>query len=881
MIKGDLVRKQTLTGNVAISGSVVVKDEQEKSIDIVENGEYSVTPDSNKTLSEVNISVNIPSDAKEEQEKTLDVKTNGKHEVEPDNGKVLSKVTVNVDVDNGGVDTSDATVTADDLAKDVVAYGEGGKRVVGSVSTFESGSVATTLVQEVTEDSYRFGFETTLNQSALFRDGSSIQLRMDKTSFGNATASDVVKGKTFTSSNGLNVEGTHVDKEEQTKKAKYTGNGTYTITPDSGKTLSSASIEVEVPSDAKEEEVKNVEYTTNGSKTITPSSGKAISQVNVQVNVQPKLQEKSTNKNGDVVADSGYDGLSKVSVNVPEKVPTLQDKTITENGTYSADNGYDGLGNVTVNVESEGGIDTSDATVTENDMPQGVTAYGKEGVKITGVLPVEKGKTCSNVNDVSFVNNSIRVYKNKAFEQRTVMETNSYVAMHVPSSNFGNATASDVANGKTFTSADGYKVVGTHIDKEEQTKNAKYEGNGKYTITPDNEKTLSSVIVEVAVPSDAKEEEEKNVEYTTNGDKVITPTDGKVISKVNVKVNVPQLDTSDATATASDLAEGKTSYANGKKMTGSVPVVNSGSNASGTFGGFNTSTSGKLGVNIKTESDKLLRGNSGLSTEIEYSQFGTATASDVAKGKTFTSSDGLQVVGTHECSGGGGVDTSDATVTAEDMAKAVVAYGKDGQRVVGNVTTFESGSVVSTLAQELTDDGRKYSFRTTLTTGALLRPGCVLSLEKYKSDFGTATADKVLEGETFTSADGLKQTGTMKASSGVTLPDGAVVIQKVIGAEASTQVGSGYSLSITYGSDVEINDSLALEFVGSTQPLGSISDSTNFSVLQGKYIRSGSGTTGKYYYIPDGSTFTVGGSNYSKTLTCDRAQSVTIQKVTV
>lgn len=32
--------------------------------------------------------------------------------------------------------------------------------------------------------------------------------------------------------------------------------------------------------------------------------------------------------------------------------PTLQDKTITENGTYSADSGYDGLGTVTVEVES-------------------------------------------------------------------------------------------------------------------------------------------------------------------------------------------------------------------------------------------------------------------------------------------------------------------------------------------------------------------------------------------------------------------------------------------------------------------------------------------------------------------------------------------------
>ena len=45
--------------------------------------------------------------------------------------------------------------------------------------------------------------------------------------------------------------------------------------------------------------------------------------------------------------------------NLPEAgggsvAPTLQDKTVTENGTYTADSGYDGLGTVTVNVASSG-----------------------------------------------------------------------------------------------------------------------------------------------------------------------------------------------------------------------------------------------------------------------------------------------------------------------------------------------------------------------------------------------------------------------------------------------------------------------------------------------------------------------------------------------
>lgn len=71
---------------------------------------------------------------------------------------------------------------------------------------------------------------------------------------------------------------------------------------------------------------------------------------------------------------------------------------------------------------------------------------------------------------------------------------------------------------------------------------------------------ISKVTV-AAVPT-----EEKTV--TDNGD--VTPSDGKYLSKVTV--NVPKgVDTSDATATAADMASGKTAYVNGNKVTGSLP----------------------------------------------------------------------------------------------------------------------------------------------------------------------------------------------------------------------------------------------------------------------------------------------------------------------
>lgn len=64
-----------------------------------------------------------------------------------------------------------------------------------------------------------------------------------------------------------------------------------------------------------------------------------------------------------ISANGTYDVTEKASavVAIPERQIVLQDKTIEENGTYSADSGYDGLGQVTVNVS--GGTNTESEEV--------------------------------------------------------------------------------------------------------------------------------------------------------------------------------------------------------------------------------------------------------------------------------------------------------------------------------------------------------------------------------------------------------------------------------------------------------------------------------------------------------------------------------------
>ena len=77
------------------------------------------------------------------------------------------------------------------------------------------------------------------------------------------------------------------------------------------------------------------------------------------INVPITLQYKNIVENGTYSADSGYDGLGTVQVNV-SSTPNLQNKSVnvTSNGTSTVqkDSGYDGLGTVTINTNVPGGI---------------------------------------------------------------------------------------------------------------------------------------------------------------------------------------------------------------------------------------------------------------------------------------------------------------------------------------------------------------------------------------------------------------------------------------------------------------------------------------------------------------------------------------------
>lgn len=112
------------------------------------------------------------------------------------------------------------------------------------------------------------------------------------------------------------------------------------------------------------------------------------------------LQEKTATKNGEVVADEGYAGLSKVAVNVPIPegyIKPTGTKTITANGTHDVS----GYASAEVNVPTSGGGGTGECSGTHLIE---VTELPTENIDENAVYYIDSGTETKSFTDVIMIN---------------------------------------------------------------------------------------------------------------------------------------------------------------------------------------------------------------------------------------------------------------------------------------------------------------------------------------------------------------------------------------------------------------------------------------------------------------------------------------------
>ena len=437
--------------------------------------------------------------------------------------------------------------------------------------------------------------------------------------------------------------------------------------------------------------------------------------------------------------------------------------------------------NVAGNVQE--GIDTSDANAVETDILSGKTAY-VDGNKITGTITskeaqtyipssseqvINAGQYLSGAQTISAVPTEEKTITPSASAQE-IMPTENKFLSKVTVSGDANLTAENVKSGVTIFGIEGSYTSDANAMAEDIAMNKTAYINGQKitgtlplfpnsrTFTVDNAGVADNIEdseLEFTTINTAKQilDSNLNMKFSAPYSDIVTAiglTADKLISGNTILgiegTATTGIDTSDATATADDIVVNKTAYANGQKITGTIPtattITEDGSVQLESDGRFRASAT--VPNDIYLHSDITPRMIWLNLTKSQVAETIGLTADKIVSGNTI-----LDVAGTASITG---TDTSDATASANDIRFGESAY-VNGEKIEGSLSTiFNLGYQVDSVVWTDETEQNQLKLDIPVNNSGIVNAGSskiavILRYDKLAEEIGL-TAEKIKAGET-------------------------------------------------------------------------------------------------------------------------------------
>lgn len=345
------------------------------------------------------------------------------------------------------------------------------------------------------ETQEEYVFRSTLEKKTAFNE--TVELAVSKSDFGDAPASMVPVGYTFTSEHGIKVDGKlpYYDKEhlEPDEVTSYDNKYLYSHVP-----MTPCIVETGVGTKTPLNVFGDVprKYVLKG-ETFTSKDGYLAEGTMRIYDLEHLIAERNENIDSDTgfgfyvypgyndyfVSDEvyfevpkailgdvdewhvaeGYTFTSANGVKVTGKIPVYDYTPIEAGYSDETDEGFIFMGSVNSGALMEDEINLEVPKEQFGDAEaahvlKDKTFTSADGFNATGTLEKYDGSQLEGLTAGADENNVIVVTH---FEDPNYVEGDSYVYSNVPLEGFGNATASDVRVGKTFTSSAGLKEDGT------------------------------------------------------------------------------------------------------------------------------------------------------------------------------------------------------------------------------------------------------------------------------------------------------------------------------------------------------------------------------------------------------------------------------------